>query len=146
MTEGARVRLRAEDLEDLAVLSGLVQDALVPPGDMAWLPDEGRFVLALNRFRWEDATGGRPYSRTHAALIFDHVSAVQRRGMEAGDRDRVYALLAIAYDADSARVVLTFSGEAAIRLTVDRLAAGLEDLGEPWPTQWKPEHDPDSPG
>lgn len=145
MTDGARVRLRAEDLDDLAVLSGLVQDALVPPGDMAWLPAENRFILALNRFRWEAAGDAAPYSRTHAALRFEAVQSVQRRGMPPTDRDRVYALLAIAHDAEAGRAVLTFSGDAAIRLSVDRLSVGLEDLGEPWPTQWKPAHDPDTP-
>ena len=37
-------------------------------------------------------------------------------------------------------VVLTFSGEAAIRLETSGLLCHLEDLGESWPTSWQPEH------
>lgn len=136
------LHLRAADLEDLGVLSSMVQDALVPPGDMAFLPDEGRFVLALNRFRWEDAGDAPPYSRTHAGLRFDHVTGVQRRNMGKADRDRILSLLSIAYHEGT--VMLTFAEDAAVRLSVDGLAVALDDLGEPWPTQWKPGHEPES--
>src|SRR5207244_12488326 len=44
------LKLRAEDEEDLAVVSAILQDALVPIGEMAYLPEEQRFVLVANRF------------------------------------------------------------------------------------------------
>ena len=34
------LKLRAEDEEDLAVVSAILQDALVAVGEMAWLPEE----------------------------------------------------------------------------------------------------------
>ena len=49
----AGLRLRAEDSDDLAVISACLQDSLVPVRDLAYLPDEGRFMLVANRFRWE---------------------------------------------------------------------------------------------
>ena len=106
-TGAAPLRLRAFDLEDLGVVSSMVQDALVPGRDMKYLAQEHSFMLALNRFQWESAGDTPPYSRSHAGLR-------------------------------------TFSGNAAIRLTVEKLAIGLTDLGTPWPTQWKPGHDPDA--
>jgi hypothetical protein len=33
-----------------------------------------------------------------------------------------------------------FSGDAAIRLEADRIDLLIRDLGEPWPTPWRPEH------
>ena len=53
-----RLRLRARDADDLAVIAACVQDALVPVVDMAFLPTEKRFVLALNRFRWDLVDAG----------------------------------------------------------------------------------------
>ena len=47
------LKLRAEDEEDLAVVSTILQDALVPVAEMAYLPEEKRFVLVANRFKWE---------------------------------------------------------------------------------------------
>lgn len=138
------VNLRAFDLEDLSVLSGLVQDALAPASDMLYLPDEGCFVVALNRFRWECAGEDPPYQRTHAGLRFDKVTRVARRNMPKADRDRMLSLLAISHH--EGVIVLTFAGEAAIRLEVEAIHVGLQDLGEPWPTQWLPQHDPDATG
>lgn len=138
--EAAPLKLRAFDLEDLSVLSSMVQDALAPAGDMIYLADEQRFLIALNRFRWEVAGDFPPYSRTHSGLRFDFVTKVERRNMPKDGRDRMLSLLSIAYHDDT--VMLTFSGGAALRLTVGKLAVGLEDLGEPWPTQWRPEHRP----
>ena len=46
--------LGAEDDDDLAVISAVVQDATVRVADLAWEPRRRRFTLMLNRFLWED--------------------------------------------------------------------------------------------
>lgn len=135
------LKLRAHDLEDLSVLSSMVQDALAPMGDMMFLPDENRFMIALNRFRWEEAGTDPPYYRTLAGLRFDGVKGVQRRNIARADRDAILSLLSIAYH--DGTVMLSFAGDRDIRLSVEGLSAAIEDLGEPWPTQWKPGHEPD---
>src|SRR3546814_9532251 len=48
------LKLRARDPADMDVVAALLQDALVPLGDMAYLAREQRFVLVANRFRWKD--------------------------------------------------------------------------------------------
>jgi hypothetical protein len=48
------LKLRAEDAEDLDVVSACLQDAIVPLSDMEFLAGEKRFVLVANRFRWEN--------------------------------------------------------------------------------------------
>jgi hypothetical protein len=139
------LKLHAADLKDLSVISAMVQDALAPIGDIAFLADEGSFVMALNRFRWEDAKAdahggdGTAHQRVHAGLRFDRVKSVQYRNIDLRDRGRYLDLLAIA--CDEGRVVLHFAGGAAIRLEVEELACALGDLDEPWPTAWKPAHE-----
>ena len=53
------LKLCAFDEEDLAVLSAHVQDAVLKVGDMVYLPHEGRFAVAMNRFIWEKPADGR---------------------------------------------------------------------------------------
>jgi hypothetical protein len=53
MNDTSLLKLSARDAEDLAVISACAQDALVPIGEMTYLPAEERFLLALNRFRWD---------------------------------------------------------------------------------------------
>jgi len=146
-TAGA-LKLRAEDADDLAVLSACLQDAIVPVRDLAYVPDQQIFVFVANRFRWE--SGLRPLpgdgerQRILCAVTFSAVSGVSYRGFRRSDEDRILALLAIRTDAESAAgaaILLEFSGHAAIRLEVTRIQCRAKDLGEPWPTPWHPRHD-----
>ncbi len=79
------LKLRAQTEDDLALMSGLLQDALIPGTDMRYEAADRQFVAVLNRFCWErdgvldetDANAG-PYHRTHAALVMDGISATRR--------------------------------------------------------------------
>jgi hypothetical protein len=134
------LKLRAEDDEDLAVISAILQDALVTVGEMAYLPDDKRFVLIANRFRWEpDITGERQdFERILSGLRIDGVCAVQRRDISLRDKDGILALLAI--QAQDNALYLHFAGGGSIRLEIERILCHLDDLGEPWPTRWRPRH------
>jgi Protein of unknown function (DUF2948). len=48
------LRLTAETDEDLKVIAALCQDAVGKVGDGVYMPKKRRFVLQMNRFRWED--------------------------------------------------------------------------------------------
>lgn len=137
----AALKLRALDAEDLAVFSTVLQDALVPVADMAWLPDERRFVLVANRFRWEPGAAagpGAPHARVLTGLCIDRVTSVQRRGFSPAAGDRILSLLAVRTEGTT--IYLDFAGGSAIRLETERIQCRLEDLGEPWPTPWRPSH------
>jgi hypothetical protein len=134
------LKLRGEDQEDLAVISAILQDALVAVGEMAYLPDEARFVLVANRFRREPpAPGAAPnFERQLAGVRFDGVRAVQRRGFHPRERERLMVLLSIR--AEPGSLFLDFAGGGSIRLEVEQILCHLDDLGEPWPAQWRPRH------
>jgi len=129
------LRLKAEDEADLVVLSACLQDALVPVEDMAFLPEEARFAMVVNRFVWE----GDQCARTTTGIGFEGITAVQRRNLEPGEADRLLSLLAIS--AEPGAIRLEFSGGAAIRLATERIACFLQDLDEPWPAMWRPGHE-----
>ena len=147
---GAALKLRAEDADDLAVLSACLQDALVPVRDLAYVRDQKIFVFVANRFRWE--SGSRPVpgerQRILCAVTFSAVAGVSYRGFRRSDEDRILALLAIRAEAErvgATAILLEFSGHAAIRLEVERIQCRAKDLGEPWPTPWHQRHDAEEP-
>ena len=77
----AKLKLRAEDAEDIAVIATCLQDALVQVSDIAYLPEERRFVMVANRFCWEDCgqpDGSALFSRVHCGVVFDGVARVRR--------------------------------------------------------------------
>ena len=134
------LRLLARDEEDLEVISAILQDALIPVSEMAYLPEERRFALVANRFRWEPPYN-RPrdnFERRHTGLSIGGVSAVRRRGFSPGDPDRILALLALRRVAGALQ--LDFAGGASIQLETAEILCHLDDLSEPWPTRWQPRH------
>ena len=136
----AKLKLSALDADDLDIISAAVQDALVAVRDCGWFPAEKRFVLLLNRFRWEvDPTVEEVHSRTHSALVFNDVAAVRHHDIPLADPDRMLELLAVVQE-DDRSVTLRFAAGRAIRLEIGRLACHLGDVGEPWSTPWKPAH------
>lgn len=146
------IRLRAEDQDDLKVVSACLQDAIVPIGEMCFLPDDKRFVLVVNRFKWETAERQRaaeagptaddddlfPFERVHCGVRFDGVSAVRIRGIDLKDRRQILELLSL--ETVEGGVALHFAGGGCIRLDTAGWRCTLEDLGEPWPTTCKPCH------
>ncbi|HJU16222.1 MAG TPA: DUF2948 family protein [Stellaceae bacterium] len=150
-TKGA-LRLRAEDADDLAVISACLQDALVPVGDIVYMPQEQSFLFVANRFRWEDGPQmeGEPgHVRTLCAVAFDAVEAVLYRGFRREERERILVLLAMRPEPLRAEgggaVRLDFSGGATIRLETGRIRCRVRDVGLPWPTSWRPAHDQGDP-
>ena len=134
------LKLLARDEEDLAVISAILQDALIPVSEMAYLPEEGRFALVANRFRWE-APSDRPrekLQRRLTGLSIGNVTAVRRRGFIPGDSTRILALLAVRRVAGALQ--LDFAGGASIQLETAEILCHLDDLSEPWPTRWQPRH------
>jgi hypothetical protein len=146
MATASALKLRAEDAEDLAVLSTVLQDALVAVGEMVWLADERRFVLVANRFRWEPEGPAprRGFERTLAGLRIDRVTSVQRRGFSPRESERLLVLLAIRAEGEA--LYFDFAGGCSVRLDVERIECHLDDLGEPWPTRWQPRHPIDDTG
>lgn len=149
---GVALKLRAEDGDDLAVLSACLQDAIVPVRDLAYVRDRQMFVFIANRFRWESglrpAPGDFRRQRILCAVTFEAVDAASYRGFSRRDEDRILALLAIRPEpapGGGAAIHLEFSGHAAIRLEVARIQCRAKDLGEPWPTRWHPRHEPEGP-
>jgi hypothetical protein len=138
------LRLRAEDADDLAVISAVVQDALISVKDLTYDRAARRFTFVANRFRWEskpDATNGAPvFERTYCAVSFDSVNRVSYRGFHRRDDERILSLLAIRTGDKPGAIDLEFSGNATLRLTVSAISVHATDIGEAWPTAWQPDH------
>lgn len=134
-----RLRLKAEDDEDLAVISAVLQDAMVLVGDMTYEPENRRFVLVANRFcRETEAERARHGARVMSGLRIDGVTAVKRRDIDPRDADRLLVLLAVR--AEPGALYLDFAGGASIRLESACILCHLDDFGEPWPTRFRPRH------
>lgn len=126
--------LRAEDADDLKILSACVQDMAVKALDVAWEPARRRLVLLGNRYRWE----ARQPTRVRSALRFDGVLKVARREWPE-ERHAVLPLLAVAPEGECA-LILSFGGGTALRLEIEAIDATLEDVSGAWGALAVPTH------
>jgi hypothetical protein len=153
------LKLIAFDTLDLGVISAHLQDAVLRVGDMAYLPREKRFAAIVNRFDWANAldAGQRPkrpndadFERRRAGIRFERVNGAQLQGIDFKDKKAALALLAVTFeptggsDSPDGNVMLTFSGGAAIRLSVECIEIELKDLGAAWGAKRSPEHPEDA--
>lgn len=142
----AALNLGALDVEDLQVISSLVQDAVFPITEMGWRPKERRFALLLNRFRWEDEGRDRHGAeRVRSLLVVDNVLRVSSQGIDRTDRDTVLSVLSLSFEPGeqgAGYVLLTLAGDGAIRFEVEALEVTLRDVTRPYraPSGKAPEH------
>jgi hypothetical protein len=139
-----KLRLKAADCEDLAVIAACLQDARIPLKEMAFLPGERRFVAAFTRYRREllpDPSSCEGITECASALVFDEVDEVKYKGIDPANLEREFSLLTIATGPGRQRLIhidLMFEGDVSIQFRVDRIAARLDDFGEPVPSAVTP--------
>lgn len=137
------VRLLARDVDDLAVLSALLQDAALLIGDIAWLPTERRFVFVANRYRWEDPDA---VERVRCGVRVEGVLGVKARGVDPGAKSRPVALLSLVFTPSGApedpggALRLTLSGGAEFEIEIEAVEAAVKDLTRPWKARRRPHH------
>ncbi len=145
----APLALRAQTPDDLAVISALVQDAVLPITEIRRDPKARRLALLLNRFRWEDKAqaraGSRPYERVRSLLVIGDATRVASQGLDRGDRNVILSVLNIAFEAGAdgaGHVVVTFAGDGAIAADVECLDIDLRDVERPYraPSGQAPQH------
>jgi hypothetical protein len=133
------LRLKAADPDDLLVIAACLQDALVLIDDMTYLAEERRFILVANRFVWEaGARAPGKDERITTGLTVERVTAVKRRGIDRRQPDGILSLLTVT--AAPGALLLEFSGGAGLRLEIESIDCRMADIGESWPTQWRPRH------
>jgi Protein of unknown function (DUF2948) len=137
------LRLLAEDISDLEIVSAASQDALLKVGDAVWLPAARRFTLKVQRFVWEADSDNGKGERVWAALSFDGVLSVRSQKVAQSRADAFASLLSISFaagEAPSGLVTLNLADGGAIALEVECLDVVLADLGLPREAVARPEH------
>ncbi|MDW6025747.1 DUF2948 family protein [Mesorhizobium sp. BAC0120] len=140
------LKLQALDQDDLAVISAHVQDAVMKVEGLDYSLPTKRFVLTMNRFAWEAASGRllrNNDERHQSVLSFARVLSAKAHGIDPKKKDVVLSLLAIRFtpaEPPAGTIELVFSGEGAIRLEVECIEASLVDTGGAWRASSRPTH------
>ena len=144
------LNLGAQDAEDLQVISSLTQDAVLTVNDLKWNRAERQLVFLLKRFRWEDVElakqRGRDPERVQSLLVIQNATGLASQGIDRKQADVVLSLMSLEYSGGEDGVgdlILTFSGDGALKVQVDGLDVALRDVTRPYvaPSKQVPNHD-----
>ena len=134
------LKLKAFDEDDLVIISPICQDSIIKEHEYGYDKKSKRFAILMNRFCHES----NDQQRIRTAIHFDYVENLKTRNINKDDKDETLVLLAIKFDEikkPSGSITLEFSGNKAINLSVENIEVFLTDIGEPWLTAKKPNHD-----
>jgi hypothetical protein len=144
------LNLGAQDAEDLQVISSLTQDAVLTVDDLKWNRAERQLVFLLKRFRWEDVElakqQGRDPERVQSLLVIQNATGLASQGIDRKQADIVLSLMSLEFSGAEDGVgdlILTFSGDGALKVQVDGLDVALRDVTRPYvaPSKQVPNHD-----
>ena len=133
------LKLKAFDEDDLVIISSLCQDSIIKEHEYGYDEKSKRFAILMNRFCHES----NDQKRIRTAIHFDYVENLKTRNINKDDKDETLVLLAIKFDETkkpSGSITLEFSGNKAINLLVENIEVFLTDIGDPWVTNKKPDH------
>ena len=136
---GGELKLKAFDEDDLIIISSLCQDSIIKEHEYGYDEKSKRFAILMNRFCHES----NDQKRIRTAIHFDYVENLKTRNINKDDKDETLVLLAIKFDETkkpSGSITLEFSGNKAINLLVENIEVFLTDIGDPWVTNKKPDH------
>lgn len=140
--------LRAEDADDLRVVSALVQDAVLTGADISFDAKRRQLALLVNRFRWEDADQARAeargFERVRAVLLVHDVLALRSDGIDRTE-DTVLELLALRWQPGTDGIgllLLEFAGDGTLQAEVECINLELRDVTRPYlaPSGAAPHH------
>ena len=135
-----RLRLLAQDPDDLLLISAALQDAVVKLADISYAPAARTLTFPLTRFRWE--AEGR--EQVACAIQFGDVLNVKARGLEGRGDDRTCSLLALEFmesaEPPGGALLFLFAGCGELKVEVECVDAALVDMGDPWPAESAPDH------
>ena len=149
-----QLRLLARDEDDAAVVSALLQDAIIPGADMEFKRKTNQFFIVANRFCWEiqpldgvTSSDGKPvHQRRLCGICIRHVTAVQHHNWPDMRQDALFNLLALRH-VDMAEqagkemgLQFEFSGGSSLQLLTDEIDITLADLDMGYPTSLQPAH------
>ena len=139
------LKLFANSLEDLRIISAHLQDSITQVKNIAHLKKNRMFLIQFNRFMWEDVEKGvfRKNRRIQSIFKLENVLSVYSKNLNQKKKNRFLDFLAIEskqlFD-KSYEITLHFAGDILIKINAEVIDCFLDDQGESWKTKNKPKN------
>ncbi len=133
------LKIKAETLEDIEIMSALLQDALVPSVGLVHDLISETFTMVLYRYHRASSSSTPDNNlRIISHLHIPKISHLQRYSIDASNPEEQLVLLTLSQERDT--LVFTFAGDKALRLITCQTPLYLTDTETCWPTVFTPHH------
>ena len=124
------IKLRAEDDNDLEVLSKCLFEAICFDNEMIFIKETNTFFMSVERFTWECSESKDENLLQVLCIIQIHfVNSFIVENILDKKSKGLHSLISIAYDKDI--LMFTFDQKASIRFSVRDLKLYIEDVRKP---------------
>ncbi len=124
------LKLRAEDDNDLEILSKCLFEAICFDAEMTFIKEKNIFLLSVERFTWESYEGKDEELLQVLCIIQIHfIDSFIVENILNKQSKGLHSLISIAYDKNI--LMFTFDNKASIRFNLKRLKLYIEDVGKP---------------
>ncbi len=148
MTTG--LKLKAQDDEDLTIISAYLQDAVTVVGDFNFDTKNRIFAMMVNRYLWEEYGRADEKERKNnchrirTGCHFENILNVTAQNVPQKNKKHVLELLAIetgALENGNIAIDLIFAADGVLRLEAELIDAHMQDIGDPYPAKCHPMHE-----
>ena len=124
------IKLRAEDDNDLEILSKCLFEAICFDNEMTFIKDKKIFLMSVERFTWECSEAKDENLLQVLCIIQIHLvnSYIVENILDKKSKG-LHSLISIAYD--KGVLMLTFDKKASIRFNISDLKLYIEDVSKP---------------
>ena len=124
------LKLRAEDDNDLEILSKCLFEAICFDNEMIYMKHKNIFLLSVERFTWESYDGRDEDLYQVLCIIQIHnIDSFALENILNKQSKGLHSLISIAYDKNV--LMFTFDNKETIRFNLKKLKLYIEDIGKP---------------
>ena len=138
-------------MDDVEVISSLLQDSVLPVGNIEWDPRRRRLIMLVQRYCWECGVRGDDSpaddeefgARIASAIRFDGVLRFRCRGMDPKVQDQAAVLLRLEFrpgDGPGGELRFLCSGNVEFSAHLECIDGVLMDISRPWLAAGRPQH------
>jgi len=124
------IKLRAEDDNDLEIISKCLFQAIFFDSEMTFLKDKNIFLMSVERFTWESCESKDENLFQVLCIIQIHmVDSFIVENILNKESKGLHSLTSVAYD--NGILMFTFDKKASIRFSIRNLKLYIEDVKKP---------------
>ena len=136
-----KLKLKFLDKDDMKIFSTLCQDGIFSIDEIIFNQSEKTLLATFSRFCWEfvkKKLKDETFYRVVSGIRISNVNKIDYMNKDNINSSKFINLLSVDYH--EKKLILNFSSDFTIKLSVEKIEIFMDDLDMPWPTVKKPIH------